>query len=60
MEVGVVVTVAIALAAVIFHAGRLNARVESLESWRAEVRHEFNRVHDELSHIASLITEGKG
>lgn len=55
MNVAIEVTVAIFMIGIIFGAGRLTARVESLENWRNEVRNSLNILHQEINHVAELI-----
>jgi hypothetical protein len=41
---------------VIYQCGRLSARVESLESWRAEVREDFKVIRAGIEKLASRLT----
>lgn len=43
------------LAGVIYQAGRLAARVESLEAWRAEMNNELGAIHQAIRHVTELI-----
>jgi hypothetical protein len=52
------VTVAIFLLGVTYQGGRLSARVESLEVWRAGMESALTKLHDGLRHIEALIKDG--
>lgn len=58
METGVIVTIAIFCASVIWGASRLTARVDHLEQWRTEAREEFRSLHGHLDRIEDLIKNG--
>lgn len=49
------VTAAIFLLGVTYQCGRLSARVESLESWRAHMDSTLDELHNGLRHISDLI-----
>lgn len=55
-QVGLLITVFIFLAGVIFQSGRLSARVSELERWRLSIRDDFHEVSD---NITKLLTEIK-
>lgn len=62
--VGMLLTLAIFLAHVIFKSGHTVARVESLEQWRINVRQDFHEVSEKLEelngavrHLATVIEE---
>jgi hypothetical protein len=57
--VGIGVTVAIFLLGVTYQCGRLSARVESLEQWRARMDTALDNVHNGLRSIEQLI-KGEG
>lgn len=44
-----------ALALVIFNAGRLDARVSSLEEWRADQKTELNAIHASIRNVEAMI-----
>lgn len=52
---GVILTFSIFLATVIFHTGKLTARVEALEKWREGVRNDLHEVSDKLEIIRAEI-----
>jgi hypothetical protein len=58
MNTALAVTIAIFAAGVIFGAGRLTSRVESLESWRAEVRGDLTQIRADIASILKLIKGG--
>jgi hypothetical protein len=43
------------LAGVIYQAGRLAARVESLEAWRVQMNNELGAIHEAIRHLAEII-----
>lgn len=43
------------LAGVIYQAGRLAARVESLEIWRADMNHELGAIHTAIRETQAMI-----
>ena len=45
------VTIALFLAGLIFAAGKLTARLESLESWRIEMKHTIDEVFNLLRRV---------
>lgn len=49
-----VVTLAIFLAGVIFHAGYLSARVGALEGWRKEAREDVLWIRQQLTELTSV------
>jgi hypothetical protein len=59
MSTAVAVSIALFVVGVVYQAGRLAARVESLEAWRGELRHELDVIHTELRNIVALI-KGEG
>ena len=48
-------TLGITLAGVIYQGGRLAARVETLESWRGEMKLELNAIHDGIRRVETAI-----
>lgn len=48
---GILVT----LAGVIYQAGRLEARVESIEAWRIQMNGELTAIHDAIRGVIGLI-----
>jgi hypothetical protein len=56
METAILVTVAIFMAGITFHAGKLAARTEALEAWRIDVREEFRRVHADTKEVLDLLS----
>lgn len=56
--VGIGVTIAIFLLGVTYQCGRLSARVESLESWRARMDKTLDELHNGLRTIEELIKGG--
>jgi hypothetical protein len=59
MEIAVAVSLALFVVGVVYQAGRLAARVESLEAWRIEMKRDLDAIHTELRNIVSLI-KGEG
>jgi hypothetical protein len=53
--VGIFATILIALMTVTFHIGRLSARVDSLEQWRATLERQIDSVHGGIRHLEDLI-----
>lgn len=49
--IGIVVTLAIAVAGVIFRMGHQSARIEELEKWRATMRQDMHEISDNLEHV---------
>lgn len=45
------------VAMVIYHSGRLAARVDSLEAWRSEMNRTLDQLHNGLRRIESLIKD---
>lgn len=58
MNLALEVTVAIFLAGIIFAAGRLTSRVESLEDWRGEVKGDLHRIRDGIDRLLKMPPEG--
>lgn len=54
------VTIAIFLAGVIFHAGRLSGRVGALEGWRKEAREDVAYIREQLAGMAIAAHGQKG
>lgn len=54
-NIAILVTVAIFLLGVTYQAGRLSARVESLESWREKMDTELTAIHSAIRAIGSMI-----
>lgn len=61
---GLVLTLAMFLAGVIFWTGHLSARVQELERWRENMRHDMHEISDklegigtQLQHIVTLVEE---
>lgn len=59
METAGLVALAIFMVGVVFYSGRLTTRVEHLETWRSEVREEFQSLHGHLLRLEHLITGEK-
>lgn len=55
IEQAAAVALALFMAGVIYHSGRLSARVEHLERWREEVRREFNQMFAVLRRIERAV-----
>lgn len=55
MNTAVAVTLAIFVVGCVFAAGRLTARVESLEAWRMQMNGELSSIHAALRRLAGLI-----
>jgi len=55
MDIAIVVTLALFCAGVIYHSGRLAARVDGLEGWQKSVAHEIRDIREG---IASLVERG--
>lgn len=51
----VVLTFSIFLATVIFHTGKLTARVEQLEAWRGSIRQDMHEISETLGTISQEI-----
>lgn len=51
---GVLVTVAIFMAGVIFQCGRFSSRLDSLESWRNEVRDDIRAIRRAVDKMLGL------
>lgn len=43
------------LAGIVYQAGRLAARVESLEAWRLQMNQELSAIHDAIRHVGEII-----
>jgi hypothetical protein len=56
---GVLLTLAIFLANVIFRTGHLSARVEELEKWRINMRQDMHEISDNLIEVKSSLKELK-
>jgi hypothetical protein len=54
---GLSLTIGAALVSIAYMAGRLDARVSSLETWRKEISASLDTIHNGLRHIEQLITE---
>lgn len=59
MDSAVYVTIAIFMIGVIFHSGRLSARVDKLEEWRTEAREETHQIFEALRRLERLV-KGEG
>jgi hypothetical protein len=46
-------------AGVIFAAGKLSSRVDSLEEWRRTIPSELNAIHGSIRDVAAMIKEGR-
>ena len=55
--VGSIVTVLLFLAGVIYHAGKLAARVTSLEEWRKGIRQDMHEISDKLELISTELKQ---
>ena len=58
MDRAVEVTIAIFIAGVVYYAGRLSARVDNLERWRAEMLHTLDKIHGAIRAVEQLIRHG--
>lgn len=56
MNTAIEVTIALFMITVIFHTGRLTARVEHLEEWRKEFLTEFHEIRNGIARLERLIT----
>jgi hypothetical protein len=56
---GILLTLAIFLANVIFRTGHLSARVEELEKWRINMRQDMHEISDNLIEVKSGLKELK-
>lgn len=52
---GVVSTLAIFLAGVIFHAGHVSARVQELERWRVSIRDDMHEISEKIGALDGSI-----
>jgi hypothetical protein len=52
---GALVGLGIFVAGLIYHAGRMAARVDALEAWRLELRADFLQLRNSLEQIKGLI-----
>lgn len=55
METAVQVSIAIFAAGVIYHSGRLSARVDALELWRSEIRADLAKLLEGIHRLEGLI-----
>ena len=53
VEFGVLVTIFIFLAGIIYHAGRMSARLDTLESWRNSMRNDMHEISDILGKLST-------
>jgi len=56
---GATVTLGIFVLVNVFHAGRMAARVDALESWRADVKREFDELNAGIRRVEALL-RGEG
>lgn len=56
VDVAATVTIAIFLAGVIYHAGRLSARLDNLESWRTDVCDDIRAIRGIVDNVAGAVT----
>lgn len=54
--IGSTVTLAIFLSGVIFKMGQHSARLESLETWRTNIRLDMHEISDKLQEISTQVT----
>lgn len=62
--IGILLTLSMFLAHIIFKSGHLSARVEELERWRTNIRQDMHEISDKLEelsvsikHLATVIEE---
>lgn len=58
IPVAVAVTLVLSLCGLMFHAGRVAARIDSLEAWRNEMRGTLDAVHAAIRRVEDLIRNG--
>lgn len=55
--IGILLTLSIFIANVIYHTGRIAARVEGLEAWRINMRQDMHEVSDKLEEMNNRLKQ---
>lgn len=53
--IGGITSAGVTLGGVVFHLGKLSAKVESLEAWRGNIRNDFHEVDHKLEDLANEV-----